>query len=234
MSKIVLDNIASGYNLNKINDNFDTIAAALNDGVLYRDNPEGETNSLQSDIDCNSKNLYNIGEIRVLGTVTLNGVNLDEVNSALIWRGEWDSITAYAISDAVTHEGSSFIAIQAHTNSTPDVNGSAYWEVLSLKGADGSPGDGTGDVVGPASSADNKIVLFDGTSGKSIKDSGYSVSDLGGAKGGGSDKIFWENEQTITEDYTLTAGYNAGTFGPVSVDTGVVVTVPTGAVWSVV
>jgi hypothetical protein len=38
---------------------------------------------------------------------------------------------------------------------------------------------GTGDVVGPASSVDNRVVLFDGTSGKAIKDSGFLGSDVG-------------------------------------------------------
>ena len=56
----------------------------------------------------------------------------------------------------------------------------------------------------------------------------------GGARGGGNDHIFWENEQTITADYTITAGWNAGTFGPVTVASGVTVTVPSGSVWSVV
>jgi len=37
---------------------------------------------------------------------------------------------------------------------------------------------GTGDVVGPASSVDNRVVLFDGASGKAIKDSGYLSSDV--------------------------------------------------------
>jgi hypothetical protein len=35
---------------------------------------------------------------------------------------------------------------------------------------------GAGDVVGPASSVNNKVALFDGTSGKLLKDSGLSLS----------------------------------------------------------
>jgi len=34
-----------------------------------------------------------------------------------------------------------------------------------------------GDVSGPVSSTNNNIVLFDGTSGKTIKDSGRSIVD---------------------------------------------------------
>lgn len=56
----------------------------------------------------------------------------------------------------------------------------------------------------------------------------------GGATGGGSDAIFWQNGQTVNTSYTITSSYNAGTFGPVTVASGVTVTVPSGSVWSVV
>lgn len=56
----------------------------------------------------------------------------------------------------------------------------------------------------------------------------------GGATGGGADQIFIENGQTVTTDYTITTSNNAGTFGPVSINTGITVTVPTGSVWSIV
>jgi hypothetical protein len=56
----------------------------------------------------------------------------------------------------------------------------------------------------------------------------------GGATGAGGDQIFYQNGQTVTTDYTITAGQNAGTFGPVSINSGVTVTVPTGSAWSIV
>jgi hypothetical protein len=52
--------------------------------------------------------------------------------------------------------------------------------------------------------------------------------------GGSTDKIFYENGITVTADYTITASNNAGTFGPVSINSGVTVTVPSGSVWTVV
>ena len=56
----------------------------------------------------------------------------------------------------------------------------------------------------------------------------------GGASGGGTDKIFWENGQTVTANYTIPSSTNAGTFGPVTVNNGVTVTVSNGANWVVV
>ena len=56
----------------------------------------------------------------------------------------------------------------------------------------------------------------------------------GGATGGGSDDLFIENGQTVTVDYTISSGKNAGTFGPISIASGVTVTVPSGSTWTVV
>jgi hypothetical protein len=56
----------------------------------------------------------------------------------------------------------------------------------------------------------------------------------GGAAGGGTNQIFYLNDQTVTDNYTLAATKNAGTFGPVTINAGVTVTVETGATWTVV
>lgn len=56
----------------------------------------------------------------------------------------------------------------------------------------------------------------------------------GGATGGGTDEIFHENGQTVSEDYTIPVGKNAGTFGPIAVANGKTVTVSDGSVWSIV
>ena len=56
----------------------------------------------------------------------------------------------------------------------------------------------------------------------------------GGARGGGSDAVFFENDQTVTTNYTLTTNKNAVTAGPVTVNSGVTVTIPSGSSWVVV
>lgn len=55
-----------------------------------------------------------------------------------------------------------------------------------------------------------------------------------GATGGGSDTVFFENGQTVTTNYTLSSGKNAVSAGPVTINSGVTVTVPSGASWVVV
>ena len=53
-------------------------------------------------------------------------------------------------------------------------------------------------------------------------------------RGGGSDKIFYENDITITTDYTITTNKNAITAGPVGINTGVTITIPANSEWSIV
>lgn len=56
----------------------------------------------------------------------------------------------------------------------------------------------------------------------------------GGATGGGSDAVFHENGQTVTTDYTITSGKNAMSAGPITIASGITVTVPSGSEWTVV
>jgi hypothetical protein len=67
---------------------------------------------------------------------------------------------------------------------------------------------------------------------------GYKASAWGaiggGATGGSSDDVFYENGQTVTTNYTLTTGKNAMTAGPVTINSGVTVTVPSGQSWVIV
>jgi hypothetical protein len=56
----------------------------------------------------------------------------------------------------------------------------------------------------------------------------------GGATGGGSDVVFLENGQTVTTNYTLTTSKNAVSAGPVTINAGITVTVPSGASWVIV
>lgn len=51
-------------------------------------------------------------------------------------------------------------------------------DIADLAGGGGGGGGGSGDVVGPASAVTNRIAVFDGNTGKLIKDSGLTVADL--------------------------------------------------------
>ena len=55
-----------------------------------------------------------------------------------------------------------------------------------------------------------------------------------GATGGGSDEIFYENGQTVTTNYTITNGKNAMSAGPITINSGVTVTVGAGETLTIV
>jgi multisubunit Na+/H+ antiporter MnhB subunit len=56
----------------------------------------------------------------------------------------------------------------------------------------------------------------------------------GGATGAVGNEVFYENDQSVTADYTITTGRNAMSAGPVTIDSGVTVTVPNGSEWTIV
>jgi hypothetical protein len=75
---------------------------------------------------------------------------------------------------------------------------------------------------------------FNSTVGAFEGYNGSAWGSVGGATGGGSDRVFYENGQTVTTNYTLSSSSNAMSAGPVTVNGGVTVTVPAGARWVVV
>ena len=62
----------------------------------------------------------------------------------------------------------------------------------------------------------------------------YSAFEVANVDAGAKQGTFWENNTTITASYNITAGKNAGTFGPVTIADGVTVTVPDGSTWTIV
>jgi len=106
--------------------------------------------------------------------------------------------------------------------------------------------DGSANVTGTATLASTGVTAgsYGSTSaipsitvdakGRVTSISNNSITVAAGAVGGGTDRIFWENDQVVTTSYTLTSNKNAVTAGPITVNTGVTVTIPTGGVWTVV
>ena len=79
----------------------------------------------------------------------------------------------------------------------------------------------------------NQVLATDGAGVLS-----YVDQSGGGAVGGGSDKVIIENGTTITTNYTIGTEFgstcNAGSFGPITINAGVTLTIPSGSVYTVV
>jgi hypothetical protein len=56
---------------------------------------------------------------------------------------------------------------------------------------------------------------------------------LGGASGGTGNGILYENDITVTANYTITTSRNAMSAGPLTINDGITVTVPSGSVWTI-
>jgi len=100
------------------------------------------------------------------------------------YKGEYNSETSYVIGNFVTYNGSCYTCIANSTGNLP--TNTSYWKLVSSKGDTGPQGiqgpqgekgdkGDAGNVSGPASSTDNAIVLFNGTTGGVIKDSGKTL-----------------------------------------------------------
>ena len=109
-------------------------------------------------------------------------------------------------------------------NTTTDSTGGPWTVTFKTAAASGA------SVVVPRLTVSS--IISDGTNVYFVS-SGAS----GGAlvpTGGGTNKIFYPNDQTVTDSYTMSSSQNYGTFGPISVNTGATVTIPSGTTWSVV
>ena len=55
----------------------------------------------------------------------------------------------------------------------------------------------------------------------------------GGATGGGGDEVFVENARVVTTNYTIPVGKSAESVGPITINSGITVTVSSGERWVV-
>lgn len=83
----------------------------------------------------------------------------------------------------------------------------------------------TGDQIFVLPSADgtaNQVLQTDGSGNLSF------ATATAGATGGGTDQIFFENSRTVTTNYTITSSKSAHAVGPLTINSGVTLTVPSG------
>ena len=109
--------------------------------------------------------------------------------------------------------GAGFVAQSSAT-------GSAYLPTGTTAERDGAPSAG--------------YLRFNSTLSKPEVYSGTAWGSVGGgATGGGSDDIFIENGQTVTANYTISTSKHAMSTGPIAINSGITVTIPSGSNWVV-
>ena len=71
----------------------------------------------------------------------------------------------------------------------------------------------------------------------SFKGDGSQLSNLPASApvgGSSSNKVFFENDKVVSVNYQITSTKNAMTAGPISINSGIGVTVPSGCSWTIV
>ena len=167
--------------------------------------------------------------------ITINGVKQQDgaytiagsptvitLSSALVATDEMEVIGVLDIGEITV--------VGDNTVSTAKIGDNA---VTFAKIADQTQGD---VLVYGASGAPGRLAI--GTAGQAlVVNTGATAvewGDGGGATGGGTDKIFYNNGQTVTTAYTVPSGENAMSAGPVSVNSGINVTLTGTSEWVIV
>ena len=104
--------------------------------------------------------------------------------------------------------------------------------IVSLNGKTGATGPGAGATgpMGPTGATG-----LTGATGPGAGATGSTGATGAGAIGGsGTNEVFFLNDQAVTASYSIPSTKNAMTAGPITIDAGVVVTVPSGSTWTVV
>ncbi len=122
--KLNLPDVTNMNSLSVINGNFTAIEQELQNKVLYRDNPTGEPNSLNSDVDANGKDIYNVDTLRS-SELYLDGVRVVP-SGVLVVDGGIDTSNFMEkdnnLSDVVSASSARINIGLGNVNNTSDIN----------------------------------------------------------------------------------------------------------------
>ena len=107
---------------------------------------------------------------------------------------------------------------------------------ITVSGATPAAYNGTFSITVTTPTAFTYTMLTDPAGSASVVGSykvGYWGQIGGGATGNGGDQVFVENSQTVTASYSIPVGRSASSVGPITINSGVSVTVPSGSRWVV-
>jgi hypothetical protein len=187
----------------------------------------------------------------MLAITALNGVSIGattQSTGAFTTLNATGAITAYTTTNnqAYVTSGAGTITIASGTSGT--INNMSIGATTPSTGAfttltttaDATFG-GTGEITLPNGTTAQRsgtptsgMIRFNTSTNQFEGYNGTAWGTIGGgATGGGSDQVFVQNGQTVTTSYTIPTGKNAESVGPITVNSGAVVTVSSGSRWVV-
>ena len=177
------------------------------------------------------------GNITTINTTTINTTTLDLTNLEVTNIKAKDGTASATIADST-----GVMTIASSVLTTTDINGGTIDNVTLGGTLAGNPSfsgnvvfSGTGQVKLPAGttaqrsgSPANGMIRYNND-----EDSfeGYIDGAWGGISGAQANGVIYENNLNITTNYTLTTGKNGFSVGPIQIDSGVTVTIPSNQRW---
>jgi hypothetical protein len=212
------------------NNTLTDIASALTDSVAA----DGQT-PMTGDLDLNTNKVINLEPATVAGNAVEYDQFVNATTTAVNITGGTINGTTIGATTAATGR---FTTLQATGNTT--VGGT-----LAVTGTSTFTGNGsfnsTGALKIPAGTTAQQPTPVTGMirfNSEINLYEGYGASAWGalggGATGGSGNQVFYENDQTVTANYTIPSTKNAMSAGPITIDTGISVTISTGANWVIV
>ena len=110
-----------------------------------------------------------------------------------------------------------------------------YGDGTNLTGVDASTLKFGGATKAQANAAG--VVVTGILTATSFKGDGSQLTNLPASApvgGSSSNKVFFENDKVVSVNYQITSTKNAMTAGPISINSGIGVTVPSGCSWTIV
>ena len=163
------------------------------------------------------------------GTATISGGSIDNtpIGSSTAHTGAFTTLSA---SGNLTVNGDTTLGNASSDIITANASSMNVPNNLSF--------NGTGSITLPNGTTGQRPTAASGMIRYNLTTSGFEGyaggewgSIGGGATGGGGDQVFYENELTVTTSYTLTTNRNAMSTGPITIDSGATVTIPSGQRW---
>jgi hypothetical protein len=119
VAKFTINDITSGYaSTTALNTAFNAIESEFQNKVLYRNNPSGEPNTMENDLDFNSNDILNVGTANVT-SIVVNGIDLTaQVAAAQTAATNAAASATAAATSATSASGSASSASTSATTAT--------------------------------------------------------------------------------------------------------------------
>ena len=152
------------------------------------------------------------------GTVSTVSLGIEYISSAhLTWKADGVQVAPASVVDGVAVF-------------SPALTGVGLLLVTRTTPAGALPNEFSDGAMFSEASIDQNFRWLMFMAQEAIEQDGLGNPSEGGAVLG----VFYENNNTLYSSHTISEDKNAMTAGPITVDDGVVVTVPTGSTWTVV